>query len=76
MLEKAATIKRFEYSSLGKELKAQTDIAKKQYQKSVCTSPFLQGGGWGAVEPPTKFSKGGGLTGSQFLGVGLLRKRG
>ena len=32
LLEKAATIKRFEYSVLGKELKAQTDIAKKQYQ--------------------------------------------
>ena len=30
LLEKAATIKRFEYSSLGKELKAQTDIAKYQ----------------------------------------------
>ena len=32
-LEKAAAIKIFEYSPLGKELKAQTDIAKKQYQK-------------------------------------------
>ena len=32
LLEKAATTKRFEYSPLGKELKAQTDIAKKQYQ--------------------------------------------
>ena len=32
LLEKTATIKRFEYSPLGKELKAQTDIAKKQYQ--------------------------------------------
>ena len=32
LLEKAATLKRFEYSPLGKELKAQTDIAKKQYQ--------------------------------------------
>ena len=32
LLEKAATMKRFEYSRLGKELKAQTDIAKKQYQ--------------------------------------------
>ena len=28
LLEKAAAMKRFEYSSLGKELKAQTDIAK------------------------------------------------
>ena len=30
LLEKAATMKRFEYLPLGKELKAQTDIAKKQ----------------------------------------------
>ena len=29
LLEKAVTIKRLEYSPLGKELKAQTDIAKK-----------------------------------------------
>ena len=33
LLEKAATIKRFEYSPLGSELKRQTDIAKKQYKK-------------------------------------------
>ena len=32
LLEKAATIKRFEYSSLGSELKKQIDITKKQYQ--------------------------------------------
>ena len=32
MPEKAATIKRFEYSALGKSVKAQTDITKKQYQ--------------------------------------------
>ena len=32
LLEKAATMKKFEYSPLGKELKAQTDTAKKQYQ--------------------------------------------
>ena len=32
LLGKAATMKRFEYCPLGKELKAQTDIAKKQYQ--------------------------------------------
>ena len=31
-LEKAATIKRFEHSPLGSELKKQTDSAKKQYQ--------------------------------------------
>ena len=33
LIRKAATIKRFEYSPLGKELKAKIDIAKKQYQK-------------------------------------------
>ena len=34
LLEKAATMKRFEYLQLGKELKAQTDIAtKKQTNK-------------------------------------------
>ena len=33
LLEKAATMKRFEYSPLGKKLKAQPDISKKQYQK-------------------------------------------
>ena len=32
-LEKAAAIKRFEYSPLGNKLKAQTENAKKQYQK-------------------------------------------
>ena len=32
LLEKAATVKRFEYSLLGKELKAQTDNAKDQYK--------------------------------------------
>ena len=32
-LEKAATMERFEYLLLGKELKAQTDIEKKPYQK-------------------------------------------
>ena len=39
-LEKAAKMKRFEYSPLGKELKAQTDIAKKQYQKLDDTDEF------------------------------------
>ena len=38
--EEAATIKRFEYSPLGKELKAQTDIAKKKYQKLDKTFEF------------------------------------
>ena len=33
LLEKDATMKRFEYSQLGKELKAQTDIAKERYPK-------------------------------------------
>ena len=33
LLEKAATMKRFEYSPLGKEFKAQTDIVKKQDEK-------------------------------------------
>ena len=32
LLEKAATIKRFEYSPLGSDLKKQTSIAGKQYQ--------------------------------------------
>ena len=40
LLEKATTIKRFEYSPLGKELEAQSDIAKKQYQKSDNTYEF------------------------------------
>ena len=31
--KKTAVLKRFKYFRLGKELKAQTDIAKKQYQK-------------------------------------------
>ena len=33
LLGKTAALKRFKYSPLGKELKAQTDIVKKQYQK-------------------------------------------
>ena len=33
LLEKTATTKRFEYWPLGKELRAQTNIAEKQYQK-------------------------------------------
>ena len=35
LLEKAAAIKRFEYSPLGKELKSQTSAAEKQYQVLV-----------------------------------------
>ena len=33
MLEKATSIKRFEYAPLGKELKKQTSVAENQYQK-------------------------------------------
>ena len=33
LLEKTATTKRFEYWPLGKELRAQTNTAQKQYQK-------------------------------------------
>ena len=33
-------MKRFKYFPLGKELKVQTDIAKKQYQKLVDTYEF------------------------------------
>ena len=40
LLEKAVTLKRFGYSPLGKELKAQTDIAKKQYKKLDDTDMF------------------------------------
>ena len=32
MLQKALALKRFEYSSLGKELKTQTSVAEKQFQ--------------------------------------------
>ena len=39
--------------------------------------PFLLGnGGEGVVEPPTKFSKRGGLVGSQFLEEGCWKKWG
>ena len=38
--EKSATIKRFEYSPLGKELKAKIHIAKKQYQNLHNTYEF------------------------------------
>ena len=39
-MEKPATIRRFEYFPLGNELKEQTDIAKKQYQKLDDTFKF------------------------------------
>ena len=40
LLEKSAELTRFKYFLLGKELKAQTDIAKKQYQKLDDTHEF------------------------------------
>ena len=40
VLEKFAKMKRFEYSPLRKELKSQTVIAKKQYQKLDDTFEF------------------------------------
>ena len=42
LLEKTATMKRFESLPLDKELKAQTDIAKKQYWKLDDTFEFDQ----------------------------------
>ena len=33
LLEKASALKRFEYSPVGSELKKQTNVAEKQYQK-------------------------------------------
>ena len=40
LLEKAVSMKRFEYFPLGKELKAQNSIAKNQYQKLDDTYEF------------------------------------
>ena len=40
MLEKAAALKRFEYSPLGNKLKKQTSPAEKQYQKLHNTYEF------------------------------------
>ena len=40
--ENAAELRRFDYSPLGKELKAQTDIAKKQYEKLDSTSKLAK----------------------------------
>ena len=40
MLQKVFTMKRFEYSPLGKNLKSQIGIAKKQYQKLDDTYEF------------------------------------
>ena len=41
MLEETVTIQIFQYSPLGKELKAQTNIAKKQSPKSDNTKSIL-----------------------------------
>ena len=41
MLEETVTIEIFQYSPLGKELKAQTNIAKKQSHKSDNTKSIL-----------------------------------
>ena len=40
LLEKAAALKRFEYSPLGKLLKAQTDIAKKEKENQKLHDTF------------------------------------
>ena len=44
LLEEAAKIKRFEYSSVGNELKKQTDIAEKQYKRldNVCEVDIIK----------------------------------
>ena len=42
LLGKATTMKTFEYSPLGKELKTQTDTAKKEYQKLDDTYEFYK----------------------------------
>ena len=42
LLEKATVWKRFEYSPLGKDLKAQTSVAEKQYQQFILTYTFLE----------------------------------
>ena len=52
MLEKAATMKRFENSQLGKELKSQADIAKKHYQELDYTDQFDQ-----TINKKEKYSK-------------------
>ena len=48
------------------------DLLLRNHLHSVHLPPFLQGGG-GGVEPPTKFSKREGLTGSVFRGGCLER---
>ena len=49
LLEKAATIKRFEYLLLGSELKKQSDIAKDQYKffkEQINNNSNYQGRRW------------------------------
>ena len=41
LLQKAATMKRLEYSPLGKELKKQTNVREKKYQKLENTYEFV-----------------------------------
>ena len=42
LLEKAVTMKRFEYSQLGKELKAQTDIAKNSIKNQTILMSLIK----------------------------------
>ena len=42
LLKEAATMKSFEYSPLGKKLKAQTDIAKKENTVSKIRQKFIK----------------------------------
>ena len=42
LLEKAVTKKRFEYSQLGKELKAQTDIAKNSIKNQTILMSLIK----------------------------------
>ena len=56
LLEKAAAMKRFEYSSLGKELKKETSATEKQYQSSYKVFNHDK------KEEPVKIKKEGPLT--------------
>ena len=51
LLQKAATMKKFEYYLLGKELKQQTSVAEKQYQD------FCKVFNHGKKEQPVKYKK-------------------
>ena len=56
LLAKAATLKRFEYSPLGKELKKQTSVGEKHYQS------FTKIFNHDEKEEPVKTEKEGSLT--------------